>query len=285
MEVIQSGENVIIKDINDFNIHQIFTSGQTFRFDKIDGNTWRGIAFKRVINITQGEGGITLSPCSIDEFENIWRDFFDLDTDYGLIKKKLIDTDIRFKEMIEIGDGVRILRQDKWEMLITFIISANNNIPRIAKSVNCLCENYGEKIFIGDEFVGFAFPTPGKLANADLQALRSCGLGYRDKYIKETAKRVLEIGMPTSTGDELIRDLLAFKGVGRKVADCIRLFGYGCHDAFPVDTWIRKAQNELQGEFKNDNEVREQAFHIYGELSGIAQQYLFYYIRYIQKNN
>ncbi len=285
MEVIQSGENVIIKGISDFNINQIFTSGQTFRFTKIEENMWRGIAFKSVINVTQGEGSINLSPCSIDEFENIWRAFFDLDTDYGLIKKKLIDTDIRFKEMIEIGDGVRILRQDKWEMLITFIISANNNIPRIAKAVNCICEKYGEKIFIGDEFVGFAFPTPEKLANADLETLRSCGLGYRDKYVKDTAQRVSDFGMPKSEGDELIKDLLKFKGVGRKVADCIRLFGYGCHDAFPVDTWIRKAQNELQGEFNNDNEVREQALQIYGELSGIAQQYLFYYIRYINKNN
>ncbi len=283
MQVLQQNNSIKITDIKDLDIHQIFTSGQTFRFFKIDENTWRGIAFERRIDITQGEDYISLSPCTLDEFENIWRTFFDLDTDYAVIKKKLIDTDARFEEMIAIGDGVRILRQNKWEMIITFIISANNNIPRITKSVNCICEKYGEKLYVDGEFVGYAFPTPEKLAKADLDTLRNCGLGYRDKYIKSTAQMVLESGIPDSSGDKLIEDLLKFKGVGRKVADCIRLFGYGCHDAFPVDTWIRKAQNELQGNFKNDDAMREHALEIYGELSGIAQQYLFYYIRYMSK--
>ncbi len=285
MKVVAKDNSVIIQELQDFDIHQIFTSGQTFRFNSVDEDTWRGIAFGRMIDIKQGEGMVILSPCTMEEFEKIWYPFFDLGADYATIKRTLIEMDDRFEQMIAIGDGVRILKQDPWEMLITFITSTNNNIPRISKTIDCLCTRYGEKLYLDDKFIGFDFPTPKALAQADVMDLRNCGLGYRDKYIKKSASRVLELGMPTSDGEQLIEDLLKFSGVGRKVADCIRLFGYGCHDAFPVDTWIRKAQNELIGNFKSDDAMRSHALNVYGELSGIAQQYLFYYIRYINKGD
>ncbi len=285
MNILSNDNGVKLTNIEHLDIHQIFTSGQTFRFVRVNDSTWKGIAFGKLIYMEQGEGALSLSPCTIKEFEDIWYHFFDFDTDYSYIKRRLIDMDRRFANMISICEGVRILRQNAWEMLITFIISANNNIPRISKSVECLCTTYGKPMYIDGELVGYDFPTPKALAAAEIEKLRSCGLGYRDKYIKNTAQMVLERGMPTSSGDQLINDLLKFSGVGRKVADCIRLFGYGCHDAFPVDTWIRKAHNELQGVFKNDDEMRSHALNVYGELSGIAQQYLFYYIRHINKKS
>lgn len=284
-------ENLVeIGPVKDLNIHQIFSSGQTFRFQKNSSQTWEGIAFGRYISFSQKGDSLFLFPCTKKEFETIWYGFFDLGTDYGKIKNKLKKENSIFEKAISVGGGIRILRQDPWETLISFIISSNNNIPRIKKSVDCICEKYGNPISLNKENeLYYDFPMPKALAQSKLEDLRLCGMGYRDRYVKATAEKVVKEGVlgkneKNYSSEMVLNRLLSFPGVGRKVADCVRLFAYGHKEAFPLDTWMKKAVNTLDiAPGKKDKDIHLHAKEAYGELSGIAQQYLFYYMRHLSK--
>lgn len=185
----------------------------------------------------------------------------------------------------EFGQGIRILQQDGWEMLISFIISANNRIPMIQRAINNLSEKYGK--FIG-EYRGkkyYAFPTPEELSRASVEEIRACQTGFRDKYIKSVVDYVSENNVDVLSyrklnTDECIKELVKFNGVGPKVADCITLFGMQKYDTFPVDVWVKRVMEEF---YVEDNlslpKIRKFALDKFGNLAGFAQQYLFYYAR------
>ena len=185
----------------------------------------------------------------------------------------------------EFGDGIRILQQDGWEMLVSFIISANNRIPMIQRAINNLSERYGK--YIG-EYKGkkyYAFPTPEDLKNVSVEDIRACQTGFRDKYIKGVVDYVNEnnedvLSYRKLNTDECVKALVKFNGVGPKVADCIALFGMQKYDTFPVDVWVKRVMEEF---YVEDNlslpKIRKFALDKFGELSGFAQQYLFYYAR------
>jgi N-glycosylase/DNA lyase len=213
-----------------------------------------------------------------------WESYLDLKRDYGKIKRVLTARDEAMARAVAHGAGIRILRQEPWEALVSFILSQNNHIPRIKGCIERLCENFGERIDCADGDTHFAFPDVAALAALSAEDLSPCGLGYRAKYVSKTARLVAEAG--GAAWLEALRDaplaeaeasLLSLCGVGVKVAACVLLFGLGRTEGFPVDVWMARAAQELYGVDAKDAAVDAAAR--FGPYAGFAQQYLFYYMR------
>ncbi len=262
-----------------FNLNNTFNNGQCFRWERLDEHSYGGVACGRFLKIIQEDNGVRLLNSSQADYENIWKNYFDLETDYEAVENSL-RTDAIMETAVDAGHGMRILRQELWEVLISFIISQNNNISRIKKIVNNICGKWGE--YIGE---GYAFPTPGALAQAEEAELVQCGAGYRADYIMQAARSVdsgrLDLDalkrMDYSSAREI---LLAQKGIGPKVADCILLFGLHHLQAFPVDTWIKKAMCSLyMTPEARSPEIIKYASERFGKYAGMAQQYMFYAAR------
>ena len=263
-------KTMVFKDIHDADLVHIFECGQCFRWVPDGPGSYSGAAGSFAGRISLEGGELRVEATGGDEA--FWRRYFDLDTDYGEIKRKLVDADPLIKPATEYGSGIRILNQDPFETIISFIISQNNNIPRIRKNIESLCRTYGEPIE-GSSL--YAFPSPEALAAADVEDLAALKLGYRSGYIKASAERYIEEGCP-----DCREQLLAFHGIGPKVANCIMLFGLRDTAAFPVDTWVRQIMNDMYGfELKDAKGMQAFAADRFGELAGYAQQYLFYYYR------
>lgn len=277
-------------DKNDsFNLVHIFECGQCFRWNKENDGSYTGVFKNNVLNIKEENGKIKFQGICEGNIEDVVKDYFDFNTDYTKIKETLSKVDEYLEESIKFGNGIRILNQDLWEVLISFIISANNNIPRIKGIVERISKQYGKEIkFQGKAF--YTFPTPEELSKASIEALRKLGLGFRDKRVYETTQKIKqreidlnEIAKIEDTNK--IREILeTMPGVGPKVADCILLFGLKRFEVFPIDVWVRRVMNDLyiknEDETKvNKKEIENLAKTKYANLAGIAQQYLFYWRR------
>ena len=283
--------NKIEIEIKDsFNLEDIFECGQCFRWNKED-DSYIGVIKDAVVKVKKEKDKVTFEGTSVgnESFKDIIYEYFDLNTDYRELKDILRKVDSNMKEAISFGEGIRILNQDLWECIISFIISANNNIPRIKGIIERISKNYGRKIeFEGKEY--YLFPTPEELSKASKEDLRALGTGFRDIRIYNTTKKIFEdkeylsrIENLSST-DEMREELLKLDGVGPKVADCILLFSLKRFDVFPIDVWVRRVMNDLyihaQDEDKiNKKEILKIANDKFGSLSGLAQQYLFYWKR------
>ena len=285
MKVTQQGNTVILEDVKNFNPKHIFECGQCFRWIKQEDDSYTGVAMGQVINVKQEGNKIYLDNTTKEDFDNIWYDYFDLGRDYESMVNTLKVMDEHLEKATEFGEGIRILKQDGWEMLISFIISANNRIPMIQRAINNLSKNFGTYIgeYKNQEY--YAFPTPQQLNKATIEEIRACSTGFRDKYIKSTAQivndeniDVLEYRkLPTA---ECLKELLKFNGVGPKVADCIALFGMQKYDTFPVDVWVKRVMQEFYVEEDLSlTKIRKFGIEKFGDLAGFAQQYLFYYAR------
>jgi len=267
--------NIVFDNIRDFNPVHTFECGQVFRWrpEEEKGEIYAGVAGCNAARIKFSDGKLTIEASGGDQ--EFWYDYFDLTTDYGAIKDELVRNEPKIEKACEYGYGIRILRQDLFETIISFIISQNNNIPRIRKNIESLCETYGEEIGDIEGKTVYAFPTPEALADADEEELSELKLGYRGPYIIETAKKYLEAGCPTCR-----EELLSMHGVGPKVANCIMLFGLSDVAAFPIDTWVRQIMTDMYGfadkDVKGMQRFAEEKF---GSYAGYAQQYLFYYYR------
>ena len=266
--------NKIIKKINDFSIDAIAESGQCFRTVRVSDNTWRVTAYGRVLTVCSLGSDEYGFSCDDEEFDSVWRRYFDLDTDYDIYRAAALPDDSYLRTAISFGSGIRMLRQEPWEMLISFIISQRKSVPAIRTSVERLSERYGERI--EGDVVAYAFPTPKALASADTEGLAACGLGYRLDYIRETARMTvtgeLDLEALSALGtDELISRLMELKGVGIKVASCVALFGYHRLDTMPVDVWMKRViETVYHGELPAE----------YREYAGVLQQYMFNYARF-----
>ena len=283
--------NKIEIEIKDsFNLEDIFECGQCFRWNK-ENDSYIGVIKDAVVKVKKEKDKVTFEGTSVgnESFKDIIYEYFDLNTDYRELKDILRKVDSNMKEAISFGEGIRILNQDLWECIISFIISANNNIPRIKGIIERISKNYGRKIeFEGKEY--YLFPTPEELSKASKEDLRALGTGFRDIRIYNTTKKIFEdkeylsrIENLSST-DEMREELLKLDGVGPKVADCILLFSLKRFDVFPIDVWVRRVMNDLyihaQDEDKiNKKEILKIANDKFGSLSGLAQQYLFYWKR------
>jgi len=279
-------QKYILKNAKSFEPVHIFECGQCFRWNKEDDDSYTGIFKGNVINVKKENEDIIFTGICEGEIKDICTNYFDLNTSYEEIKQSLSKIDEYLANSIEYGAGIRILKQDLWETLISFIISANNNIPRIKTIIERISKRYGNKIeFNGKEY--YTFPTPEELRNATVQDFRNLGLGFRDVRVYETVQKTLknEINLQKLKEEnnvEKLRDeLLKIPGVGPKVADCIMLFSLSKYQVFPVDVWVRRVISELYFENKEQQQKVIQRFakEHYGKLAGLAQQYLFYWRR------
>ncbi len=281
-----------IAGIKDFNTDHIFDCGQCFRWNREPDGSYTGIVGAMPANIAFRDGTVIIDSPD-DAAEGFWRNYLDLDRDYRQIKQALASEDEVIRKAIEYGHGIRILNQNRWETIISFIISQNNNIPRIKGCIENLCRNFGESagVFRGAEY--YQMPEPQVLAALDAEDLAPIKLGYRAKYIIETSKQIAADGGEefldsafdeNTAGDEVYEYLTGLCGVGPKVANCIMLFCMQQYDSFPVDVWVKRVMNRLYGFAESDIKgMKAFAAGKYMKLGGFAQQYLFYYIRSLEK--
>lgn len=282
--IIKDNNKVIIEGIRDFDPVHIFECGQCFRWNREEDGSFTGVAFERVLNVKVENDKVILSNTNIEEFNNIWYDYFDLGRDYGKMKE-IFSQDEILKEAVKFGSGIRILNQEPFEILISFIISANNAIPRIKSSIERLSKRYGKHIgeYNGKEY--YAFPTAEALSKVDIEELKETKIGFRAKYVSNAAKKVYNEGVnldyiKTLDTTHAREELMEFQGVGPKVSDCILLFSMEKYEAFPIDVWVKRIMEYFY--LKEDtsmNKIQKYGEEKFKDLAGFAQQYLFYYAR------
>jgi len=256
---------------NTIDLKKTFECGQCFRFEQVGENTFEGVAFSKLLRVSQNKNVITLENADENDFLNIWKSFFDLDNDYEKITAQLTENDKVMKKAADFGKGIHILKQELFETIISFIISQNNNIPRIKKIINLLCENFGTKI---DENY-YAFPKLEQLKGVTVEEISVIRAGFRAKYIVDAVEKISNNtvkldNIQKMSYEEAKAELMNIKGIGNKVADCVLLFGASKLGAFPKDVWIKRIMKSL---YHDENAVIE------GEYAGIGQQYLFYFAR------
>ena len=283
-------QNLVLKNVKSFNLKHIFECGQCFRWNENEDGSYTGVVKENVINIKMNNKDIHVKSFGKDDLEELFYNYFDMKRDYDKIKNKLRKIDEHMEKSILYGEGIRLLNQDLWETIISFIISANNNIPRIKGIIERISKKYGNQIVWNEEEY-YTFPTPEQLGKASVEDLRKLGLGFRDIRVFETTQKVLnkEIDLHKLHAEldtEVVREkLLELPGVGPKVADCILLFStLKRFNVFPIDVWVRRVMNDLY--IKNEDETKVDkklilgvANEKFGDLCGIAQQYLFYWKR------
>ena len=279
-----------VDNCKSFELAHIFDCGQCFRWNKQIDGSYTGVFKGNVLNIKKVDNVIVFKGICNGNIQEAVTDYFDLGRDYEQIKKQLSKIDKNVSNSIKYGEGIRILNQDLWETIISFIISANNNIPRIKGIIERLSKKYGNEI----EWNGatyYTFPTPEQLKDVTVQEYRELGLGFRDVRLYETTHMILDkkVDLEELQNEpdtmKVREELLTLSGVGPKVADCILLFSsLKRFDVFPIDVWVRRVMNELyiknEDETKvNKKQIEQLAQEKFGNLAGIAQQYLFYWKR------
>ncbi|MBR5614593.1 MAG: DNA glycosylase [Clostridia bacterium] len=264
-------------NIDHFNLEETFLCGQCFRWEKDENGVFYGVVANHAAKAYYHDPKTIYIESSNPDLV-YWSNYLNFSCDYNKVEKKLSEEEI-LRPCIEAGRGIRILRQDLWETIVSFIISANNNIPRIKKIINKLCELYGDKIeFDGKVFYGF--PSPETLAVLEPEDLSEIRAGFRDKYIIDAAKKVVsgEVNLnqiPRLNNKAAKAELMKIKGIGTKVAECVLLFSVGRHNIFPLDVWTKRIVTELYN--IDEKSVPEFVHQKFGQNAGVAQQYLYYY--------
>lgn len=274
--VYQSGVDTVLTGVSHFDLAQTLDCGQAFRWGVIEANAddavgYTGIAYNRRLNLTFVDGVLTLHETSLEEFEAVWKEYFDFTRSYGDLRVNLSRDCAHLSRAMEFSPGLRLMRQDVWEILVSFILSQNSNIPRIKKMISALCENFGERLSCG----GYAFPAAEALAILSPKDLNNIKSGYRAAYIIDAARRTAEGSfdireLQKLESDEVHEALLKIHGVGPKVAECVLLFGFGRIERFPLDVWMKRV---MAGFYPQGFPPQLQPY------SGIAQQFLFHYAR------
>ena len=281
---------ITLKNVDSFELKDIFDCGQCFRWNLQDDGSYEGVFGENVANIKKKDKDVIIKGIFKEDIKSTVENYFDLNRDYNKIKQNLSKIDENMKISVNYGKGIRILNQDLWETIISFIISANNNIPRIKGIIERLSKKYGNKI-IWNKKEYYTFPTAEQLRDVTVKDYRELGLGFRDIRLYETTQMILNKKVDLDkmhenpNTSEVREQLLTLSGVGPKVADCILLFStLKRFDVFPIDVWVRRVINDLY--IKNEDETKVSKTQIekiakekFGELEGLAQQYLFYWRR------
>lgn len=282
-------QKLILKNVDCFELDHIFDCGQCFRWNKQEDGSYIGVIGSGVLQVSKSKNNVCFEGVIDGDINSIVYDYFDLGTDYNVFKNELSKIDDNMKKSIEFGSGIRILNQDLWEMIISFIISANNNIPRIKGIIDRVSKRVGKKIeWRGKEY--YLFPTISEMSELSVADFRELGAGFRDKRLYKTTQMILNgevsLGFLEKCKDTaLIREeLLKLDGVGEKVADCIMLFALKRFDSFPIDVWVRRVMNTLYIHNEDETKVSKKdinnaANELFGDIRGMAQQYLFYWAR------
>lgn len=283
MKTKMYNKNLIVTGLEDFDLNHIFDCGQCFRFNKIDNSTYEGVAKGKALRISQQNNEIILYDTTEEDFRSIWYNYFDLGRDYGEIKSRLSSDNV-MREAISYGEGIRILNQDLWEAVVSFIISSSNNIPRIKGIIERFCECFGDAIeYMGNTY--YSFPDAAVVAALTREDLAPIRAGYRDKYILDAALKftngeLSDEYVRSLTTPEAKKALMTINGVGNKVSDCILLFGLSRANSFPIDVWIKRIMEYYYFDTEQSIEtISEFAARRFGDLGGFAQQYLFFYAR------
>ncbi|MGN1381191.1 MAG: DNA-3-methyladenine glycosylase family protein [Eubacterium sp.] len=274
----ENDQSVELKQADSFQLEDILTCGQCFRWVRNEDGSWDIAASSHLVRARQKGSRVTFQGCTLQEFKDFWVPYFDLERDYASLQKRLTSGDSVMQKAVSFGGGIRILQQDLWETMVMFIISQNNNIPRIQGCIERLCQLCGKPLahnFLSGGALKNQIPGPEMLAAMTVDDLAPVRLGYRAKYLVQSAEQALENGLPQS-----YEELLKFSGIGPKVASCIQLFGLHDLSAFPIDVWVMRLMHELYGLDPGDKkEMARYADAHFHDLAGLAQQYLFYYMR------
>lgn len=277
MKYCNENGDLKISGLRDFDLAETLECGQCFRFERLDEEDYSIAALGRVLRARQSGDELTLFDCTADEFEKKWMHYFDLETDYAAIKAAISADDPVMQSAVEYAGGIRLLNQEPYECLLSFIISQNNNIPRIKGIIAAMCDKYGD---------GGAFPDLGRLRGVTEEQFFELKMGFRNKYIYDAVKRLDggEVVLDSLYGSDSAsarQELLKIKGVGPKVADCVLLFSLGHRDVFPIDVWVRRVMSNLyfDGKEQSLKTIARFAAEKWGGYAGYAQQYLFYFAR------
>ncbi len=283
-------QKIVLQKIESFELKDIFDCGQCFRWNEQEDGSYTGVFEKNVLNIKKIKDKIEIEGISSKDIKETVEEYFDLKRDYNQLKQKLASIDKNMETSVKYGQGIRLLNQDLWETIISFIISANNNIPRIKGIIERLAKKYGDKIeWKGQDY--YTFPTAEQLKDVTIEEYRKLGLGFRDKRLYETTQIIvnkqidLENMRRNPNTFEVKEQLLALSGVGPKVADCILLFSTLKRlEVFPIDVWVRRVMNDLYLKQPDEakiskKQIEQIAKEKFGDLAGLAQQYLYYWRR------
>lgn len=285
MRIFSEGDYVIVEDVSEFDIRQTLECGQCFHFEKLDEMDYVVVYMKHLLRIKQVGNVLKCENTSVEEFERVWKYYFDLDRDYKCIQNDLINADERLLEAINENRGVRILNQDFTETLMSFIISQNKQIPHIKAIVKSLSEKYGDYLGTINGMDFYAFPDELQIKEISEEMYRDCKTGFRAPYlfdagVKLNSEDFNSEGLRNMGYDLAKEKLITIKGVGEKVANCVLLFALGYRNAFPVDVWIKRIMEHMYFEKETDNnEIMKFAKERFGDYGGYAQQYLFYFAR------
>ncbi len=286
----EADNSIIIENVKNFELAHIFDCGQCFRWNRQSDDNYIGVAFGKVIEVEKKGSDVIIYNTNEREFNEIWLDYFDLRRDYSSIKETLSKDEL-LKQSVEFGHGIRILQQEPFELVISFIISANNRIPMIKRAIDNISRKWGKEL----EYKGktyYAFPSPEEFSKASMEEIEACGVGFRAKYIADTVEKIYHSMseeykkeydlsfIKEQSDDDCHEALQVFSGIGPKVSDCIMLFSMNKYSAFPVDVWVKRAmQHFYLAPDVSLKKIRDFGRNKFGELSGFAQQYLFYYAR------
>ena len=256
----------MILKVNNFNLKDTVTCGQIFRFEELDDSSFDIILTDRVINIKQENDNLIINSSYMNNIEEVIINYFDLDYDYESINNKLLKIDINNKEIIDSCSGLKMINEPRLEVIISYILSSNNRVSQIKSALDNISKTYGQKVIFNNKEY-YLFPSLEELSKCDIETLRTCKTGFRDKYIYEFVQKIINKEFDINLIDNMnskdaLNYLMTLNGVGEKVASCILLFGYHRFDVFPIDTWVKKYMKDK-----------------YKELSGIAIQYMFHYKR------
>ncbi len=283
-------QKITLKNMDSFEPKDIFECGQCFRWNRQKDGSYEGVFGNNIVNLKKQKNDIIMEGMCQNDIKQTVEEYFDLNRDYNKIKQTLAKIDQNMETSIQYGQGIRLLNQDLWETIVSFIISANNNIPRIKGIIERLSQKYGTKIRWNEKDY-YTFPTPEQLKEVSIQEYRDLGLGFRDKRLYETTHLVLEKQVDLEAMKknpntlEVKEQLLTLSGVGPKVADCILLFSSLKRlEVFPIDVWVRRVVNDLYVKQKDETKVSKKqiekiAHEKFGAVAGLAQQYLFYWRR------
>ena len=271
----------MIKIKNNFDLKSTITCGQIFRFEELDEG-FIVILDDRVIRLTEDENYIYIESSNYDNLEEIINDYFDLNRDYEKIICDISKLDNNIKPALEFSKGLKMIHQSPLITIIEYVISQNNRVPSIKKSLDLISEKYGEKIdFYDNDY--YLFPSIDKLSKLSVEDFRECNVGFRDKYLYEIVKSINENKLDVDSiynmdTDEALKYLMSFKGIGNKVASCILLFAYQKFDVYPIDTWVKKFMLDEYG-IEGENKIKEYTKKTYKDYSGLTIQYMFNYKR------
>lgn len=285
MNIYSRENNLVLDNISDFNIADILECGQCFNYSRIAEQEYELVAYGKYLHVKQDNECVVLYNTNEEDYNKIWKTYFDMEKDYAVIKGRIIAADDRLTDAVHAKAGIRILQQDFFETLISFIISQNKQIPHIKQIVHTISERYGERIVLAPGKEVYTFPNVDKLYNVTEEELRECKVGFRAPYIRNAVEKVhngdisgdMLRGMQVGEAREV---LMTIKGVGEKVANCVLLFGLGFTDVFPVDVWMKRIMESMYfGEDTKRELIEQLAYDKFGEYSGYAQQYLFHFGR------